>query len=142
MRLTFPPLLFLLIATILALEILASVFYWYWIYWWFDILMHFLGGLWVGAATLWFLFSSGYFRPQEWTIRAILFATAGCVLGVALAWEAFEYAVRLLVPQPFPYDLEDTTADVIVGLLGGLTATFAFIAGGYTKRTTEPKKQA
>lgn len=137
MRPTFPPSLFLLIATILALEILASVFYWYWIFWWFDILMHFLGGLWVGAATLWFLFRSGYFSARESTIRATLLATAGSVLGVALAWEAFEYVVRLFIPQPFPYDLEDTIADIIIGFVGGLAAVSAFFLGGYTKRTTE-----
>jgi len=32
----------------------AVALYWYWSVPWFDIVMHFLGGLWVGTCALWF----------------------------------------------------------------------------------------
>jgi hypothetical protein len=89
----------------------------YWYYWWFDILMHFWGGLLIafGIVSL-TTFRSVRLRP---TLRLIF----GVSLLFVLAWEFFEWQVGLLDPQ---LHWLDSLSDISLGLLGGLTGYALF----------------
>src|SRR3989338_7412852 len=75
------------------LNYLAGIFYFYWTYWWFDILVHFLVGFTGGLSIYWGLFCSGIiFRGRfssKFVSVAIVFV---CVMIVGVGWEIFEYA--------------------------------------------------
>ncbi|KKS86003.1 MAG: hypothetical protein UV60_C0004G0080 [Parcubacteria group bacterium GW2011_GWA2_43_11] len=46
-------LLFIVIWVLALVHMTAEYYYLYWTVRWFDILTHFLGGLWVGIAVVW-----------------------------------------------------------------------------------------
>lgn len=129
---SFPKKLLIFILVILLLQVIASYFYWYWRIWWFDMLMHFAGGLWVGLSILWLYFLSGriVMFPQNKTISPIVVGVVA-VLCVAILWEVFEYLVQVLFPQGTPYDILDTLSDIFFGFLGGTAASFVFLKKRY-----------
>ncbi len=78
--------------------------------WWFDILLHLLGGFWSVLALAWF-FSFFGIRLSFWQLFA-------CGLAVGLAWEAFEYAFDIGGSNFMSYQA-DTAKDLIDDCLGG-----------------------
>lgn len=108
-----------LFAVALVIAILhhsAFIYYWYWLYWWFDIVVHFLGGFFIGLSTMWLCryVVQGTFVTQsrEWML------TFGVVAVVAGLWEIFELyggIANAIEPGFFI----DTTLDLCVGLFGG-----------------------
>src|SRR3989344_5622067 len=56
---------FSLLLIVAMLHSAAIYFSLYWIYRWFDMPMHFLGGLLVGLSSLWLLFFAGYIRKKQ-----------------------------------------------------------------------------
>src|SRR3989344_3934503 len=81
----------ILICIIAALQITATYFYLYWIFWWYDIFMHLLGGAFVGLLVLWLRFFSGYFGIHLPDSKAsVFFFTTVLVLIIGVGWEAFE----------------------------------------------------
>jgi hypothetical protein len=98
----------------------------YWTTSWFDILMHFLGGLVIGliAAFVFFIYPSGRLGsgfvsiPKDHKGSAFLIVI-GSVLVVALTWELWELFVGFTDVLD---DQADTILDVIMGLIGGTTA--------------------
>ena len=105
-------LLFLFLSTIFAtvhwFAIEASL---YWHFWWFDILMHFWGGILIALGIV----AITTFR------RITIKPSYGLVLIVSLvtvvSWEFFEWQVGLFDPElHFP----DAMYDMILGVLGGL----------------------
>lgn len=79
----------------------------YWRFEWFDIVMHYLGGLTIGV---FFIALLKRFRP--W-LFLFLFVT------VAVGWEVFEYVVGL--PREANY-VFDTALDFLMDTLGAGTA--------------------
>ena len=90
----------------------------YWYYWWFDIVMHFWGGMLLGVGLhILASFSLWRFTPNVWQV----------CLGMAsviIAWEVFEYVVGLYDPNSY---VVDVAKDVVVGFSGGLLAHVALI---------------
>jgi hypothetical protein len=113
--------LFILIWVIALTHMAAENFYLYWTFRWFDILTHFMGGIWVGLAGLWVWYYSGYIREvRRPTSRAILVALgAGFVIGIL--WELFELVVWILAGTGLPSNYgPDTLLDLIVDMAGAL----------------------
>lgn len=79
----------------------------YWQYHWFDIPMHFLGGLAIGVFLVGFLYRK---RPFLFLLLFVL-ATVG--------WEVFEYYFG--IPRESNY-ASDTMHDLIMDAVGGLIA--------------------
>lgn len=104
--------LFLIIASIFALvhtvAVEASL---YWHYWWFDIVMHFWGGLLIALGVV----SITTFRCV--TLRPTFSLVFGVVCVIAIGWEFFEWQVGLFNPA---IHIPDTIYDVTMGLTGGL----------------------
>ena len=84
---------------------------------WFDLLMHFLGGLLVGSSVGWLLrfevpIGIRSSLPTFWII------TVG-VLLVAIAWEVFEFVAGITLSTGYQ---QDTLQDVVLGVVGALVA--------------------
>ena len=81
--------------------------------WWWDIPMHFLGGLWAGLFGLWF------FKRLKKSAPISTAITVAICIGIS--WEIFEYsfAVARSVFMSYPID---TAKDLLMDTLGGITA--------------------
>jgi hypothetical protein len=127
-------LLFLIIWLLAGLHIAAEYYYLYWTYWWFDVLTHFIGGLWLGIASIWLYYFSGYVRTMRPSLRQA-FATAlmaGLVVGIA--WEVYEYVVWQLSGEGLPGNyVSDTLSDIMMDSIG---AAAGFIVYRYVVGTT------
>lgn len=106
-----------------VLHQLAIVFSLYWSIEWFDILMHFLGGLWVGFFALLVFFSSGIIKVTENVRNAgmIFLVVIFSVLVVGLTWELWELFVGL---SDQIADRSDTILDVVMDSIGGVVAFY------------------
>ncbi len=103
-----------LIFFIFITNFLANKFYWYSSIWYFDMIMHFLGGFWVGLASLY------VFLPQNIS-RKVIFKILLSVLIVGIGWEVYEVLVNDIIAQN-PFDYLDTLSDIFFDLSGGLCA--------------------
>ena len=100
---------------IFILNTLATFFGCYTIFSWFDNMMHFFGGVWLGLVATWFWYSK-YKRGIIGIGSILLFVFIGAFL-----WEILEYAVQFITRSPHSLaTFPDSISDIIFGLLGGL----------------------
>ncbi len=114
----------LLIIIIAILNKVALNFFLYWKWWWFDIMMHFLGGLWVGGATLWVYYFSGYFRANQ-NKKILLWLSIISVVVIGVGWEVFEFVTAIEIFSD-GY-VGDTILDLIMDTTGAVVAYFMLI---------------
>jgi hypothetical protein len=82
--------------------------------WWYDIILHFLGGLWVFLFTLWFLFTQYIKKLLDYvSIRDLVFF----VLIVGISWEIFELIMGFESISNKGY-ISDTLLDLIMDIIG------------------------
>lgn len=103
-----------LLVVLFAFNILASELSLYWIYRWFDIPMHFIGGALV--CWIWLVGVSWYKKSIDIDWLQALIGTF--VIGVA--WEFLEMYMK--VAQMVPEYTIDSVKDVFVDMVGGLAA--------------------
>lgn len=106
-----------------SMHAMAQVFYFYWTLWWFDYLMHFLAGVFIGLITLWVAYRWSIFggaRPG--LLRASLIVFLPVVL-IGVAWEVFEYFFGLTEATEEVYAL-DVAHDLLADLVGGIVAVY------------------
>lgn len=96
----------------------AHFFYWYNSIWYFDMLMHFGGGFWVGLFFI-YIFSSNQ------SFSKIIFRVFLSVLIVGALWEVFEFFMNNVIGR-VPFDIFDTTLDIFFDLIGGLFSLLYF----------------
>ncbi len=84
----------------------ALLNYWYWEYWWLDILMHFFGGLLIALGASLAL--------QRWA-HIIL-----AVLVIGVLWEVFEYVIGISIREP--NFVLDSSLDLFADIVGGFVA--------------------
>jgi uncharacterized membrane protein YjdF len=118
----FPMSLLVLILFIAVVNGLANEFSWYWRIPWLDMPMHFLGGLWVGSAVLWF-YSHKIFKRK----LSIYLVSLSAVLLVGGLWELFEFNVNTWTIVTAQNGILDTSSDIAFDIIGGITATVYFI---------------
>lgn len=111
--------MFLANTVILKLHLYYSV-------WWIDMVMHFLGGLWVG---LFFLY---VFYTREWFSNKVL-AVILSVLLIGLLWEVFELFIGIIAKESF--SPSDTLSDLFFDMAGGALAVFYFLRKKITRAT-------
>ena len=104
---------------IFLLNYLAVQFYWYTSIWYFDIIMHFLGGIWVGFMIIWFL------KIKLISSKTILQIILGVFL-IGVLWEFFEIILNDYTTQN-PFNILDTVSDIFCDLAGGTFATLYFL---------------
>lgn len=114
-----------LVCVIAVFHIAATLFYLYWKFWWYDMLLHFLGGIFIALLVLWIRFFSGYFGVppiplQHKALRFALLAT----LCIGVGWEVFERALG------HTWSVEgywlDTSIDIALDVAGGLVGFLFF----------------
>lgn len=129
----FPRVLGFLVLAIAIVNVFAHQYYWYWLMRWFDMPMHFFGGIWIAGAVLWWRFFSGKFTSVELTTKAIFtWAIIGAV-GIGLAWEVFEAVVSYLTVGRMN-DMGDTISDLVIDTLGGLLSAVILWVHTYKKQ--------
>ena len=128
-RKIYPILLLFLIATIAILNFYAYRFHWYWEFWWFDIIMHTLGGIWVASCALWLryfrsLAAEPIIAPKKLSIF-ILALVAVYVIGGG--WELFEFSLDKFITFKI-HDAVNTASDLFFDGIGSIIAVFLFLS--------------
>ncbi|MEK7555946.1 MAG: hypothetical protein AAB523_01510 [Patescibacteria group bacterium] len=114
----------LLLYIVAALQTLALYFFWYWSYWWYDIMMHFLAGLWVGGMVLWAYFFSESMKVFHPVRRShAYFMVLGITFLIGLSWELFEFSLDTFIIFQ-QNDLVDTMSDLGMDIVGAQAAAF------------------
>lgn len=107
---------------VLLLHSIATVLGWYDTYWWFDIPMHFLGGVAMGIASYHLLNHAGvtstYFIPKLMQLLLIISITG----LAAVAWEVFEFNFDWFFQTHMQGNVLDTMKDMCMGIMGGAFA--------------------
>ena len=89
---------------------------------WFDIPMHFLGGM---AVSITYFLILGYLQKENYlrinSSIKIIFVFA-LVSLTAVFWEFFEFSLEYLTGLGLQGDLNDTMLDLFLGIFGGLLA--------------------
>lgn len=110
---------FLIIWLLTFAHMTAEIYFLYWRLQWFDIVTHFLGGLWLGVTSLWFWYLSGYIGKIRFPDKNALFIALGAGLAVGLLWEVYEYGVWQFTGKGLPYNyIPDTILDLIMDVVG------------------------
>ncbi|MGB3921822.1 MAG: hypothetical protein WBL19_00870 [Minisyncoccia bacterium] len=111
------------------LHFAAESFYFYWTLFWFDILMHFLGGISVGLATFWLISHLKLFQNKEAPQLSLFFLALLATLVVSFFWEVLEHLTG--TAKAVEGYFLDTTIDTSTALLGA-----AFISILVSRRFT------
>lgn len=90
---------------------------------WYDDVVHFLGGVWVGLTSVWMIYRLGkglyglsYGQNYQKTI--IVAGTIAFIVGIC--WEIFEYLNGLTMTAPGETYKFDTVMDVMEDTLGAI----------------------
>jgi hypothetical protein len=112
---------FLLLLCIFFFETIAEFFYFHWEYWWYDVTLHFFGGVCVSMAFLsfWYYLFNLSIEKRE---RVILFAFIG-VLTVGVLWEIMEIYTGATSFADGIFYVRDTVSDLLLDTSGGFFGT-------------------
>lgn len=114
-----------LLYIITTLHLSALYFFWYWSIWWFDILVHFLGGVWIGGmALLIFFLGKSDTKLLKTSSAYILSVVAVLVIGVL--WEVFEFSLDTFIIFQ-TNDISDTISDIGADIAGGVFASLYIV---------------
>ena len=116
--------LFALIAVIALLHIIAIEYSLYFYLWWFDLLVHFLAGLWVSGLSLWIYFRSGYIKKPVRNIGRALIVVATPIIVISISWEFYEIIIGVPIEKNY---VQDTSIDLIMDALGALTGLVYYV---------------
>ena len=105
------------------LNLLAALFHWYETLWWFDMPMHFLGGV-----SVMYLAAVSVFPRLKRGMPVAKYVRACVLLAVALGvlWEVLEFVLYRYVGGP-AFDLLDTLSDLFFDLAGISAAAYAIV---------------
>lgn len=97
-------------------DLVARKFYLYYSIWYFDIIMHALGGIWLGSFFVYVFSRKNKIFPSA--LKVIL-----SVLSVGLLWEIFEFITNSYIGGGV-FHIVDTSSDLFFDLVGGTFAVF------------------
>lgn len=106
-----------IIFLIFLLNLLANKLYLYSSLWYFDMIMHFLGGFWLGLFFFW-LFYPDFFPNFK---NSGIFKLFLGVFLVGFLWELYEIGVNASFARD-SFNLSDTISDLVCDMFGGLSA--------------------
>lgn len=133
MNLFFKSWLFIFVfwAVVVGAWIIGLIYYLPFKYWWFDVLMHFFGGLWVLSLIL---TSKNYYNIEIITgnksrVSFIIFVSI--VVFVGIVWEFFEFILDRYILQTGFSNMrgvyEDTLLDLFMDMIGGAVGSLAYL---------------
>lgn len=132
-----------LIVGIAILYVVGFIFRWNFSLWWYDLLLHFLGGIWVAIAASKFLrdFLRDSISLTRLNFIIPLFIVALVVL-TGVIWEMYEFTIdELFFEERARWRAQDgntdTMTDLMMDLLGGLVVSgYAAYKSYRTKKTS------
>ena len=89
--------------------------------WYFDMIMHFLGGLWLGFLFLYILPHQEHPTSFSSVIKTLLF-----VFFIGIGWEIYEIVVNDVIAQN-PFNILDTISDLFFDLTGGALSILYYV---------------
>lgn len=110
------PILLVLVA---VLHLLGNIYSLYWKWEWYDVLLHTLGGIAIGA----YVQYMGFYR----------LAAAAFALTLLIVWEVFEVYIRRIDTLSSAYRV-DTVLDITTGLVGIIIG--CYLVERFTRDTT------
>ncbi len=107
-----------LIIFVAIINFIAMKAMWYYIFWYFDMPMHFLGGV-VVMLLVGYIFYRAISRYSMLPVSAIMLA----VLIIGVGWEVFEYLVNNVYAGQV-WNKLDTVSDICFDMAGGIMGLF------------------
>lgn len=108
---------------IAIVNFLAMKAMWYYIFWYFDMPMHFIGGI-VASFLIVYVF---YNKISKYNTLPIYYIIIGIFI-IGFGWEIFEYIFNNIIAGQV-WNMFDTLSDICFDLSGGIVALF-FINDG------------
>ena len=102
----------------------------YYIFWWYDVVAHFTGGIWLASTALILKNKFGLSVSGRFARLAAFLAVMGVLALAGALWEFLEFgADRYVFHFGFTYwpgIYEDTLSDLFIDLAGGLIGFFVY----------------
>jgi hypothetical protein len=116
---------------VLVVQAFATTYFWYWSIKWLDILMHVIGGIFIGSMSLYLYYFSGYIPSRHFS-RASIFVIPLCGTAlIGIFWEFFEYILDTYVSVSewllLSGGVKDLLSDLFNDLVGSIFASIFFI---------------
>lgn len=113
--------LMILIYVILTLDLLAFKYFLYWRLWWFDVVMHFLGGVWIMLVSYYIFYVSDYAKHVRHLSKKYspFILSLSSIVFVGIFWELFELNMRVSVQANY---VLDTSLDLFMDMSGWVVA--------------------
>jgi hypothetical protein len=108
---------FIFTALVGVLNKIGGIYFLYWGLPWYDILVHFLGGVALGLFFIWGYYFSSFTAKSLIIDRYYYLKIISLVMIVGLGWEFFEYYFDIAHPTRGRY-YEDTSMDLFFDFLG------------------------
>jgi hypothetical protein len=105
--------LFVALLVLTAFHFVGIANHFFWVFWWYDLVAHFLGGIVIGLGSAWLLFLRGRGHSMAFSLATIVL--------VGILWEGFEAYFKLTF---FPFDFLDTVSDLSFDTLGGVVGVY------------------
>ena len=102
-----------LLCFLIIFHVVAVKFYFYWSFWWFDLLMHIFAGMAVTLTAFYYLDGSAPGAPN----RKLFYQTLGTVLLLALLWELYEFFTGATYTAAYMYFI-DSGSDILMDIVG------------------------
>lgn len=112
-----------LVAVLGLLQVVALEQFLYWRIWWFDMVMHFIGGLIIGAVSV---FITTYITPLK-KYSFLVFLTL--LVGVGVGWELLELTTGMFREENYTLD---TSIDLLMDTIGAVVVYGAVRYGSRT----------
>jgi branched-subunit amino acid transport protein len=109
-----------LVFLVFLLNTAGSLFGWYELAFWYDDVMHFLGGIWLGLLVFWVFFNYEVRKNKLKKIHHAVLPFIVLVVMGALFWEGLEFGTQALWNNPgLLAEKADSIRDILWGTLGG-----------------------
>lgn len=106
----------------------------YFHFWWLDIPVHILGGLWIALFGLTRYYATPHIEEKNYSRSFVVVFAVALTLCIGLFWEIYEFGVQHAIGD-FGIGLADTLLDLVDDLIGALIGALIFIRGGYYRKT-------
>ena len=110
----------LLLLVIGVLDLIAGIFYLHWTVWWYDVILHFIGGAWAAMAVIlfWHSIISSLKNNQ---LKLVIVGIIGAFI-IGLLWEVYELIIDATSISYGLFYWTDTTSDILLDICGGFFA--------------------
>ena len=116
----------LVLVFLICLHVVGSYYSWYWVYSWFDSVVHIMSGLWVGLLILWLASILDQINSlKEYKAKSFLIAFISAVM-FGVVWELIENVYQITSTLASNYNI-DTAFDILNDALGGVLAYLYFV---------------